>query len=296
MQSERNAYINPYVAEQFNEMVTRDTAKQVIYEDVTNTFIQMQSASASPLTFADMACGTGQFVEHLQSALPISNVVYADYSKAQLAIANRKIEHTSAFGVCLDLEKGIPLADKSVDGIASHFAFSEVPHIGDLLKEYNRVLKEDGICAVSMTSPISDLIIAKINPEKIEGIENDRIVPQVQRTDAEATGTYLLGNTIKVPHYYRPLSKIIQAFHANGFHLTAEDIVRFYPIPNIHSLPLPLPEYLLLYGRKDTRKYFGHFRRTREHAETQIPVVRAEVYSENPKETFIRVKGNMFDK
>lgn len=270
MRYEQNAYL-PYIHEKYDEPVVRDTGRQVIHKDVLDRFVQMQSASTYPLTFADMSYGTDQFAEQLQGALPDSYVINADDSNDHLTIA--------AF-----LKAGLPLPSNSIDAIASNFVFSELPHIGDVLKEYYRVLKEDGVIAVSMTNPRSDKIIAETQPEKIEGI----------RTDAQAAGTYLLGDTNEVLHFYRPFSKIVAAFHANGFRLTALDIVRFFSQSTPEMLPLPLPEYLILYGRKDTRRHFGlgNLRRHNEHASTQMDRVETVVYSTNPPEEFLRVVGN----
>ncbi len=302
---EMSPYSNPEVAIEFDEMVTQDTAKQVIYADIIDQFTQLQTLSPDTLTFADMGCGTGQFIGQLSVALPNSNVIYADGSKANLAITSRKMANYSVaghtMGVCMDLEKGIALDSTSVDAMSFNFVASEIPHLGRLLKECRRVLSPRGLCVFSMTSPLSDKLTTILRQGKIEGVDffGKPKMSEVRSkvTDADAVFTYTLGQQLKIPHYYREMVNLITTFHKEGFHLTEDDIVRFYPTPASNGLPIPLPEYLIFYGRKDERRYFGGLKRKSDYRRTKgSEKITEKVHSVNPKKEFYRVGNNTFSK
>lgn len=285
MSEKIHAYSNPDIASQFDAMVSRDTAKQVIYRDIVTKLRELRVLKGAPLAVADIGCGSGHFIQQIHTRMRDTHLYYADYSLPQLRTTAARVEDDRiSRGFQFDLGIGIPLLDCSLDCVTSHFVLSEIADLDLALKEYYRILRPRGLFVTTMTSPISDLILSTVRPHKLQGISADA-------ANDSQIGMYTLGNTLTAPHHYRSYYDLINSFHDNGFNLTDKTMMRYYPLPKPDTI-IPLPEYLVLYSYKDTRNgYVARLRRRlkyRRDLPKNSQIKKDIVYSDDPREEIYR--------
>lgn len=248
-------------AEHFDQLVSRDTVKEIIYTDVVRRINQTKRGMQ---VVVDIGCGSGRFIEMLAAYSNEIQVYYGDYSLSQVINTRRKVDATGerpTTGFQVNLSQGLPINDCSVDILTFHYVLSEIPDIEFILDECYRVLQDDGLLVVSMTSPLSDILTATVRPEKISGLN-------LEAADHPQLVSYHLGSDgkIQVPHYYRPYKYIVNAFHEKGFGLTEYDIDRYTPFnPTNFPSPKSLHESLVLYARKGKKTWLSKWERKIEH-------------------------------
>jgi demethylmenaquinone methyltransferase/2-methoxy-6-polyprenyl-1,4-benzoquinol methylase len=104
----------------------------------------------------DVASGTGDIAIALAEALPSARIVGLDYSQKMLAVAERRAEKCAAkhadarpFGLTnLSFLHGdamnLPYPDNSIAAVTISFGLRNLPHFGQALVEFARVLKPGG--------------------------------------------------------------------------------------------------------------------------------------------------------
>jgi ubiquinone/menaquinone biosynthesis C-methylase UbiE len=284
MNEKVNAYSSTEAAALFDQMVQKDTAKQVIYRDIAANFSRMRDIKGSALVVADIGCGSGHFIRQVRDIVPDTQIYYGDFSIEQVKMAGERVgDIATSNGFQLNINGGIPLQDETLDCITSHFVLSEIGDLGTALREYWRVLRPDGLFVASMTSPLSDILLAALRPDKLRGISPER-------PDDSQNGTYTLSNALTVPHHYRNYAEIVGGFHNSGFNLTDLDMMRYYPQPKSNSI-FPLPEYLVLYAHKDnsTDRVSSLLRRLEYiFNSNNLQLVSEVLHSEEPREEVYR--------
>jgi ubiquinone/menaquinone biosynthesis C-methylase UbiE len=127
------------------------------YDQTPNPLLALEERVLGPIieTFAsrdvvDLGCGTGRWLERLESLLPRS-LTGIDTSPAMLAQARRKCLNSTSLihASCA----ATPLFDRSADCILASFLLSYIPHLSIFADEIARVLRPSGSLIVSDLHP-----------------------------------------------------------------------------------------------------------------------------------------------
>ena len=124
----------------------------------------------------DVACGTGDMMEFWRSrsevcGIAIGEIVGVDPSNGMVNVAKEKYPH---FSYHISKATEIPLEDKSADILSITYGIRNVIEREDALKEFNRVLKKDGLVVIlefmknehpSFLGKIRDFYVNKILPK-----------------------------------------------------------------------------------------------------------------------------------
>ena len=124
----------------------------------------------------DVACGTGDMMEFWRSrsevcGIAIGEIVGVDPSNGMVNVAKEKYPH---FSYHISKATEIPLEDKTADILSITYGIRNVIEREDALKEFNRVLKKDGLVVIlefmknehpSFLGKIRDFYVNKILPK-----------------------------------------------------------------------------------------------------------------------------------
>ena len=95
---------------------------------------------------ADFGCGFGRSFKMLNDRFRPDQIIGIDFDREMLARSRQEAER---HGLTIDLRKGssssLPLADQSVDMVFCHQTFHHVIDQREILREFHRVLKHDGL-------------------------------------------------------------------------------------------------------------------------------------------------------
>ena len=96
----------------------------------------------------DLCCGTGDLLFALESECPAA-VVGCDFSHPMLVLAREKAARRGVLAHFLEADAlRLPLADASVDLVATAFGFRNLANYRDGLAEMARVLRPGGVAAI----------------------------------------------------------------------------------------------------------------------------------------------------
>ena len=102
----------------------------------------------------EVGCGPGYFSPALAHAVPQGELVLADIQPEMLAIARRRLQKRHLANVAYHLCDGhhFPFADSSFDRIVLVTVLGEVRDRSAYLREFARLLKDDGLLSISETA------------------------------------------------------------------------------------------------------------------------------------------------
>ena len=102
----------------------------------------------------EVGCGSGYFSPALARAVPQGELVLADIQPEMLAIARRRLEKRHITNTTCQLCNGssFPFADNSFDRIVLVCVLGEIAERSAYLREFARLLKDDGLLSISETA------------------------------------------------------------------------------------------------------------------------------------------------
>lgn len=102
----------------------------------------------------EVGCGPGYFSPVLARAVPQGELVLADIQPEMLAIARRRLQKRYLANVAYHLCDGhhFPFADSSFDRIVLVCVLGEIAEHSAYLREFARLLKDDGLLSISETA------------------------------------------------------------------------------------------------------------------------------------------------
>jgi demethylmenaquinone methyltransferase/2-methoxy-6-polyprenyl-1,4-benzoquinol methylase len=158
----------------------------------------------------DVAVGTGLVArEAMAIAGPEGAVIGLDLSEAMLREARRKLP----IGLIQGAADQLPIADASVDFLTMGYALRHVPELGQLLREFHRILRPGGVLLLIEMRPPRHAITRRIAPLLFE-----RIVPTLCRWTMGTAGPLRL-----MEHHWQTIdqglvpSEVVGAIEAGGF-------------------------------------------------------------------------------
>lgn len=134
-----------------------------------------------PAVIVEVNCRTGITSAKLKTRYPLAQVFSLDQSQAMLNYAKNK----EINAICADAMK-LPFADASVDLVIVNLLFAWHPEPELLLREWQRVLRHDGV-----------LILSAFGPDTLREINPNIVVPN--RLDMHLIGDMLLKAGFKEP-------------------------------------------------------------------------------------------------
>jgi ubiquinone/menaquinone biosynthesis C-methylase UbiE len=110
------------------------------------------------LRLLDAGCGTGRFLDFVKQAWPRLPVIGLDLSEAYIREAKAHLRGRAGTRLMVAKCEALPMADASVDAVASIFLFHELPPKvrRDALAEFARVLKPGGRLVLADSLQIGD--------------------------------------------------------------------------------------------------------------------------------------------
>jgi malonyl-CoA O-methyltransferase len=96
----------------------------------------------------DVGCGTGFFTQQLRDRALLKNIVALDIAMPMLEKTRQRLNDNFVPLLCADVEQ-LPLANSSVDALASNLALQWCSDLGALFAGVQRVLRADGLFAFS---------------------------------------------------------------------------------------------------------------------------------------------------
>lgn len=177
----------------------------------------------------DAACGTGTHAAWL--AEQGATVVGVDSSEEMIRTADERFGDVAEFKQA-DLRKSLDfLADGEFDVVSSQLTLSHLDDWSVVLKEFDRVLSDDGILVVSTDHPFRQFLLARygeFSDIDIYPQENEpSVIPEKDPANYYEIERYDLAygpdNSHVISFYRRPMSTYIQSFLDAGFNL--EDVV-----------------------------------------------------------------------
>ena len=87
----------------------------------------MKGRDQRKVRIADIACGTGRFLDAVKQAYPRINAVASDLSEAYLAEAEEYLEQWSGIDFIPANAEELPFEDGELDVVTSVYLFHEVP-------------------------------------------------------------------------------------------------------------------------------------------------------------------------
>jgi demethylmenaquinone methyltransferase/2-methoxy-6-polyprenyl-1,4-benzoquinol methylase len=162
---------------------TYDTANRVMSMGVDKSWRRKAcdlayrySAKDSIDKIVDVACGTGDMMDFwakqaVKSSITVAEIVGVDPSVGMVDVAREKYP---TYNYHISKATEIPLEDKSADILSITYGIRNVVEREDALKEFNRVLKKDGLVVIlefmknenpSSLGKIRDFYMNKILPK-----------------------------------------------------------------------------------------------------------------------------------
>jgi len=146
------------IVEMFDDIApTYDTANRVMSMGVDKSWRRKACDLAYKYTgknsldkIVDVACGTGDMMDFWQnrakkSNIEVSEIVGVDPSVGMVDVAREKYPN---FNYHISKATEIPLEDASADILSITYGIRNVVEREDALKEFNRVLKKDGLVVI----------------------------------------------------------------------------------------------------------------------------------------------------
>ena len=106
----------------------------------------VREADQRHLALADIACGSGAFLNDISRAFPRLSKIGIDLSEPYLRTAQRRLKNASHKGFAVANAEALPLADASLDAVSNIYLFHELPaKVRRIVAaEFARVLKPGG--------------------------------------------------------------------------------------------------------------------------------------------------------
>ncbi|MDQ0229089.1 class I SAM-dependent methyltransferase [Metabacillus malikii] len=230
------------VVDTFNQLAsvyehTVDTMSLYNSEYERPAMMQQLPQDLQDLNILDAGCAAGWYTEQLVDRG--AHVVATDISPEMVSATKRRIGN-KANVLCLDLQGELPFEDRTFDIIISSLTLHYLKEWGPTLKEFQRVLKPDGLLLFSIHHPFSDI--------KLLGN------PNYYFTELIIDKWYKEGKYFEVPFYRRPIHSIINET-VNYF--TIEKIIEPQPTttfkmqePEKYENLMKSPQFLIIIGRK----------------------------------------------
>lgn len=173
--------------------------------------LRLEWMTLKPKVILDAGCGTGAVTAQLQKRYPDAQLIAIDHSPDMLAYAKAHCPNLTYH--CTDAAV-LPLPDQSVDLVFANFLVPWHADITSLLREWKRVLREDGL-----------LIFTALGPDTLKewrGVLSEDVSPLL--VDMHDVGDGLLqagfmDPVLDVDHYtmtYRDQEKLLYELHASG--------------------------------------------------------------------------------
>lgn len=131
----------------FNKASSRYDEHAFLQKEIaTRLDAKLEVISSNTDVILDLGAGTGLLSQSLLQRFPSSKIICLDF--AQKSLKN----NPSAYKLCADASH-LPLADNSVDVIASNLMMQWCPNLNQLFNECHRVLKNNGLILFSTFGP-----------------------------------------------------------------------------------------------------------------------------------------------
>ena len=187
------------MAVKYNELIEHKPHNA--YYDRPNTLALLPDVKGKNIL--DAACGPGKYAEILiaQGA----NVIGYDISPKMVELA---VERNKNKGYFFIHDLSIPfdkIEDKSQDIVLCALALHYLEDWNPTIKEFNRVLKKDGILVISIEHPFNDFNFFK-----------SKKYFEIEQVKCTWKG---FGEPIEVNSYRRPLNECLSPLIRNGFYI-----------------------------------------------------------------------------
>jgi len=165
-------------------------------------------------TIVDVACGTGKMMvswkkELSKSGIDYDNLYGVDPSTQMLKVAKNKLKESKFYENRAD---NLPFEDNTVDIISVAYGIRNIIDKEDVFKEFNRVLKKDGILLI--LEFVQNNKIGFI--DKVKGIYIKNVIPVFGKLFSKNKDAFVyLGTSIDE----LPKQKIISLCNNHGFEL-----------------------------------------------------------------------------
>lgn len=140
-----NAYADLYDKKNVNNLANSYYERPAI--------ISLLPKNLKNLTIVDAGCGSGLIGQYLEERG--ANLIAFDYSKELIKIAKTRLKTSNIFVANLE-EKLDFIQTNSVDILVSSLVLHYLNNWGPIFKEFNRILKKDGIVIFSVHHPHQD--------------------------------------------------------------------------------------------------------------------------------------------
>ncbi len=187
------------MAEKYNELI--DHKPHNAYYDRPNTLQLLPDVNGK--TILDAACGPGKYAEILMAQGAIVKGFDISPKMVELAISRNK--HQGTFFVH-DLSSHFSMIENnSCDIVLCALALHYIEDWTFTIKEFCRVLKNNGMLVISMEHPFNDYLFFKSNKYF-----------EVERVKCTWKG---FGQPVEVNSFRRPLNECITPLTDNGFYI-----------------------------------------------------------------------------
>lgn len=187
------------MAEKYNEKI--DYKPHNAYYDRPNTLQLLPDVNGKFIL--DAACGPGKYAEILLNKN--AEVIGFDVSPKMIALAKKRNGNKGTFFVHDLSEPFTMLKNNTFDIVLCTLALHYIEDWNVTMKEFYRVLKEDGILVISIEHPFFDYLL--FNSKKYFNIENAKYTWKD------------FGKPVEVNSFRRPLSECIMPLTNNGFYI-----------------------------------------------------------------------------
>lgn len=161
----------------------------------------------------DAGCAAGWYTETLVKRG--ANVTAIDISQSMVEAAKRRVGNKANI-LCHDLEETLPFPNESFHIIISSLTLHYIKDWHSVFKEFQRVMKPNGILLFSVHHPFSDYTIFKCD----NYFSKELLTDQWNKA----------GKEIEVVFYRRPLQEIIQSTLS---HFTLSSLIEPQPIQEL---------------------------------------------------------------
>lgn len=187
------------IADKYNELI--DHKPHNAYYDRPNTVQLLPNVKGK--TILDVACGPGKYAEILINKG--AKLIGFDFSPKMVELAIKRNNGKGEFFVH-DFSKHFSMVERnSCDIILCALALHYIKDWTITIKEFHRVLKDNGTLVISIEHPFNDYIFFKSN--KYFDIENVKCIWKG------------FGQSIEMNSFRRPLYECISPLTDNGFYI-----------------------------------------------------------------------------
>lgn len=157
----------------------------------------------------DAGCGNGSYAKKL--AMAGATIIAIDGSPEMVRLAQRDNSHPSITYKVMDLTQNLDIDTNSADIIVCSMVLMNLPDIDTCIREFTRVLRDDGQIIISITHP------AFFCSDWHSDESNSRIYKMVGEYLSEKVEiVHFWGET---RHFHRPLSSYFKAFEKRGIYV-----------------------------------------------------------------------------